>query len=90
MIVFTSEFAPLQDNIGWQQSAASLLYNVGFGFGLMNADAMVKAALNWINVPDARSDSVFSGTDQIITSKRQNSTSGICKNHFSGGLRGTL
>lgn len=82
LIVFTSEFAPLQDNVGWQESAASLLYNIGFGFGLMNAEAMVKAALNWTNVPEASSDSVFSGLEQIIASKRQNSTSGIGSSQF--------
>lgn len=45
----------------------------------MNADAMVKAALNWTNVPEASTDSVFSGTEQIITTEPRNSTSGIGK-----------
>lgn len=54
LIVYTSEFAPLKDNAGWLTNAAHLLYNIGFGYGLMNADALVAAALNWTNVPPAR------------------------------------
>lgn len=49
----------------------------------MNAEAMVKEALNWINVPEASSDSVFSGTDHIISTEPKNSTSGIGNGHFT-------
>lgn len=40
-----------QDNYEWQENAARLRFNVRFGFGLMDAEAMVRAAINWTKVP---------------------------------------
>uniref|UniRef100_A0A1B0GI41 Putative peptidase s8 family domain in protein convertases n=1 Tax=Lutzomyia longipalpis TaxID=7200 RepID=A0A1B0GI41_LUTLO len=51
IIVNTAEYIPLQANKGWTENAAGLLYNIRFGFGLMNADAFVTAASTWMNVP---------------------------------------
>lgn len=50
MIVNTAEYHPLSENEGWQRNAAGYLYNIRFGFGLMNADSYVNAASNWTNV----------------------------------------
>ncbi|KAH8025767.1 hypothetical protein HPB51_011098 [Rhipicephalus microplus] len=50
LVAWTSDFAPLSSNRGWKRNAAGLLYNSRFGFGLMDAHAMVQAALNWTNV----------------------------------------
>lgn len=52
LIVWTSEIAPVFDNPGWQINAAGNWFNTRFGFGLMNAYGLVKAATNWIRVPD--------------------------------------
>ncbi|XP_077518667.1 neuroendocrine convertase 1-like [Amblyomma americanum] len=50
LVAWTSDFAPLSSNRGWKRNAAGLLYNSRFGFGLLDAQAMVQAALNWSNV----------------------------------------
>ncbi|KAJ3640863.1 hypothetical protein Zmor_027398 [Zophobas morio] len=54
LIIWTSEVAPLVDNLGWQQNAAGFYFNTRFGFGLMNAFGLVKAAVNWTTVPEQR------------------------------------
>lgn len=51
LIIWTAEVLPLIDNKGWKINSAGLMYNSVFGFGLMNAEAMVKSALSWENVP---------------------------------------
>lgn len=52
LIVWTSEYAPLSANPGWQLNGVGLRFDIRFGFGLMNAGGLVKAALNWTNVPE--------------------------------------
>ncbi|RWS26049.1 Neuroendocrine convertase 1-like protein, partial [Leptotrombidium deliense] len=51
LVVITSEFKPLRNNKGWKRNSAGLMYNSRFGFGLLNAEAMVNAALKWTSVP---------------------------------------
>ncbi|CAB3244914.1 unnamed protein product [Arctia plantaginis] len=51
LIVWTSEYAPLTANPGWQINGAGLYFDVRFGFGLLNAGSLVTMALNWTNVP---------------------------------------
>ncbi|KAF2901142.1 hypothetical protein ILUMI_05043 [Ignelater luminosus] len=51
LIVWSSEIAPVADNPGWQKNAAGLWFNTRFGFGLMNAFGLVRAAVNWTTVP---------------------------------------
>ncbi|RWS00780.1 Neuroendocrine convertase 1-like protein, partial [Dinothrombium tinctorium] len=50
LIVNTSDFKPL-NGTEWKRNGAGLMYNSQFGFGLIDAEAMVKAALSWVNVP---------------------------------------
>ncbi|XP_059062217.1 neuroendocrine convertase 1-like [Achroia grisella] len=52
LIVWTSEYAPLSANPGWQINGVGLRFDVRFGFGLMNAGALVLTALNWTTVPE--------------------------------------
>lgn len=52
LIVWTSEYAPLSANPGWQINGAGHYFDVRFGFGLLNAGALVKMALNWTSVPN--------------------------------------
>lgn len=52
LIVCTAEFGPLADNKGWKRNQAGFLFNSQFGFGLLIADAMVRSALSWQNVPE--------------------------------------
>lgn len=51
LVMWTSEYAPLSDNSGWQRNAAGAWINTRFGFGLVNAYGLVTAATNWTNVP---------------------------------------
>ncbi|XP_055924255.1 neuroendocrine convertase 1-like [Argiope bruennichi] len=52
LVVWTSEYHHLKHNKGWKRNSVGLMYNSRFGFGLINAEAMVKAALNWTTVPE--------------------------------------
>lgn len=51
LIAHTSEHEALAENKGWQINAAGLWFNHRFGFGLLNAEALVTAALTWKAVP---------------------------------------
>ncbi|XP_067144653.1 neuroendocrine convertase 1-like [Centruroides vittatus] len=51
IVVWTSDVEPLKDNNGWKRNAVGLMYNSRFGFGLMDAESMVKTALKWKSVP---------------------------------------
>jgi len=51
LIVWTSEYLPLRDNLDWHQNSAGYRYSTRFGFGLMNAASYVHAAVNWTTVP---------------------------------------
>ncbi|RVE44747.1 hypothetical protein evm_010599 [Chilo suppressalis] len=52
LIVWTSDYNPLTNNPGWQINGVGLRFDIRFGFGLMNAGALVAAALNWTTVPE--------------------------------------
>ncbi|GBP21767.1 Neuroendocrine convertase 1 [Eumeta japonica] len=51
LVVWTSAPAPLAANPGWQTNKAGLRFDLRFGFGLLDAGALVAAALNWTRVP---------------------------------------
>lgn len=51
LLAWTANPIPLRKNSGWRQNAAGFLFNNQFGFGLMNAETMVRAAINWKTVP---------------------------------------
>ena len=44
MVARTSEKISIRDNAGWLVNGAGLEYNSRFGFGVMNADRIVKLA----------------------------------------------
>ncbi|KAH0949128.1 hypothetical protein HN011_011250, partial [Eciton burchellii] len=52
LIAWSSEFSPLSENPGWFKNAAGFRFNSRFGFGLMNAYALVMASTNWTTVPE--------------------------------------
>jgi len=54
LVAFTSQHIPLADNPGWKTNAAGFKVNTRFGFGLLDANALVKAALKWKTVPEKR------------------------------------
>ena len=54
LVVRSSSSAPLADNPGWQTNAAGLRFNSRFGFGLMDAEAMVRQAKEWRGVGEQR------------------------------------
>uniref|UniRef100_A0A665T7K9 Neuroendocrine convertase 1 n=1 Tax=Echeneis naucrates TaxID=173247 RepID=A0A665T7K9_ECHNA len=56
IIVWTSEFDPLANNPGWKRNGAGLMVNSRFGFGLLNAKALVDLAepASWKHVPEKK------------------------------------
>ncbi|XP_011868373.1 PREDICTED: neuroendocrine convertase 1 [Vollenhovia emeryi] len=52
LIAWSSEYSPLRENPGWFKNAAGFWFNSRFGFGLMNAYALVAASYNWTTVPE--------------------------------------
>nr|XP_031848985.1 neuroendocrine convertase 1-like [Nomia melanderi] len=52
LVVWTSEYSPLRENPGWFRNSAGFWFNSRFGFGLMNAFALVAASSNWTTVPE--------------------------------------
>ncbi|XP_078421650.1 neuroendocrine convertase 1 [Cetorhinus maximus] len=56
LIVWTSEYDPLANNLGWKKNGAGLMVNSRFGFGLLNAKALVDMAdpKTWKGVPEKK------------------------------------
>ncbi|XP_048877204.1 neuroendocrine convertase 1 isoform X1 [Brienomyrus brachyistius] len=56
LVVWTSEFDPLANNPGWKKNGAGLMVNSRFGFGLLNAKALVDLAdpKSWKHVPEKK------------------------------------
>ncbi|KAJ6669747.1 hypothetical protein lerEdw1_000296 [Lerista edwardsae] len=56
LVVWTSEFDPLANNPGWKKNGAGLMVNSRFGFGLLNAKALVDLAdpKTWKGVPEKK------------------------------------
>ncbi|KAK3925028.1 Neuroendocrine convertase 1, partial [Frankliniella fusca] len=52
LVASSSEYAPLADNAGWRRNAAGFWVNTRFGFGLLNADELVRQAQRWVTVPE--------------------------------------
>ncbi|KAJ1521904.1 hypothetical protein ONE63_002240 [Megalurothrips usitatus] len=52
LVAASSEYAPLANNTGWRQNAAGFWVNTRFGFGLLNADELVRQAQGWTTVPE--------------------------------------
>ncbi|KAM4706408.1 neuroendocrine convertase 1 [Discoglossus pictus] len=56
LVVWTSEYDPLANNQGWKKNGAGLMVNSRFGFGLLNAKALVELAdpKTWQGVPEKK------------------------------------
>jgi proprotein convertase 1 len=54
LVVWTSEYQPLKANDGWYRNGAGFMFNSKFGFGLLNAENLVKKSLAWQQVPPLR------------------------------------
>ena len=56
LVVWTSEYDPLANNPGWKKNGAGLIVNSRFGFGLLNAKALVDLAepSTWSSVPEKK------------------------------------
>jgi len=54
LVTLTSQYNPLAENAGWKTNGAGLKVNSRFGFGLLDAGALVKAAVDWKTVPEKR------------------------------------
>lgn len=54
LVAFTSQYNSLAANPGWKTNAAGFKVNSRFGFGLLDASALVKSALKWKQVPEKK------------------------------------
>ncbi|KAM8960794.1 neuroendocrine convertase 1 [Pelodytes ibericus] len=56
LVVWTSEYDPIANNPGWKKNGAGLMVNSRFGFGLLNAKALVDLAdpKTWKGVPEKK------------------------------------
>ncbi|XP_071586669.1 neuroendocrine convertase 1 isoform X1 [Heliangelus exortis] len=56
LVVWTSEYDPLAGNPGWKKNGAGLMVNSRFGFGLLNANALVELGdpMRWRGVPEKK------------------------------------
>lgn len=54
LVAWTSQYAPLILNPGWKTNGAGFKVNSRFGFGLLNAVELVKAAKHWKTVPEKK------------------------------------
>nr|XP_033785085.1 neuroendocrine convertase 1 [Geotrypetes seraphini] len=56
LVVWTSEFDPLANNPEWKKNGAGLMVNDRFGYGLLNAKALVDLAnpKTWKGVPEKK------------------------------------
>lgn len=75
LVALTSKVGPLVTEDGWYRNAAGFCVNPAFGFGLLDAMALVSQAdpLKWINVP---AQSVCEITADSLSNLPQNLTSG--------------
>lgn len=54
-LVFNTTMKTSPNDLGWFKNGAGKEYNHKFGFGVLNADKLVEAALKWAHVPTQRS-----------------------------------
>ncbi|XP_018346509.1 PREDICTED: neuroendocrine convertase 1-like [Trachymyrmex septentrionalis] len=85
LIAWSSEYIPLSGNPGWFKNAAGFWFNSHFGFGLMNAYALVMASYNWTTVPEktiCRVDNSYIADIRLIyrsLKKLQFDTTNVCR-----------
>lgn len=77
IVVWTSEFDPLANNPGWKRNGAGLMVNSRFGFGLLNAKALVDLAdpSTWKHVPEKKQCIV---RDDSFQPRYVNIWTGVC------------
>lgn len=77
LTAWTSNPIPIRDNPGWKRNGAGIIFNSRFGFGLLNAKAMVDAAINWHNVPKKSICAVAPSTRLPLFIQSRNSVQAI-------------
>lgn len=67
LVAWTAEYAPLQSSPGWKVNGAGFWVNRRFGFGLLNAAALVNAADARVykTVPDKNICVILPGSDLV-------------------------
>ena len=59
LLAYTSNYSPLKSSEGWALNGGGLRVNNKFGFGAVDAEAMVTRARNWIPVPDQQNCVIY-------------------------------
>lgn len=71
LVVRHSSRAELNPNADWQQNGAGHVYSRSFGFGLLNADQLVRAAQTWKPVSRQYLCSITSSETQVIDPEQE-------------------
>ncbi|XP_024879429.1 neuroendocrine convertase 1-like isoform X1 [Temnothorax curvispinosus] len=85
LIAWSSEYSPLRENPGWFKNAAGFWFNSRFGFGLMNAYALVTTSYNWTTVPEktiCKVDNAYIADTRLIygnSKKLQFNAGNVCR-----------
>jgi len=71
LVALTSKVGPLSDEKGWYKNAAGFCVNLAFGFGLLDAKALVDAAnpQTWVNVPPQHTCEINSNAKSNLPQK---------------------
>jgi proprotein convertase subtilisin/kexin type 1 len=72
LVAWTSQYTPLAQNPGWKTNAAGFKVNSRFGFGLLDATALVKEAKDWKTVPAKRICEVYPVDFKPVNLKTKN------------------
>ena len=59
LVAYTSNYSPLKSSDGWTTNGGGLKVNHKFGFGAVDAEAMVTRARNWIPVPEQQNCMIY-------------------------------
>ncbi|XP_053376827.1 proprotein convertase subtilisin/kexin type 6-like [Mercenaria mercenaria] len=70
----------------WQTNGAGYKVSHGVGFGMMNAEAMLDAALNWRNVPAQ----VMCESEMVVVNRSSNNGVYVISEHESDGCSGSV
>ena len=63
LVAYTSDHSTLKSSGGWAVNGGGLWVSLQYGFGAVDAEAMVTRARNWIPVPDQQSCVVYPDTN---------------------------
>lgn len=62
LVAYTADYSKLKSSGDWGRNGGGLWVSVQYGFGAVDAEAMVTRARNWIPVPEQQSCVIYPDT----------------------------